>query len=473
MEVMKYIDFLCMKKQLKKHCYLIKLFTIVPLLTVSVYGEATTLSERNNSKIVIIGAGISGLSSARYLTQHGYHPILLEAQDKVGGRIRTDRSLGVPFDEGASWVHAPKGNPITPIAKRAGAQTFVTDDDSVAVYDIDGSQYTEKQLNNAENRFNREIYHLNGQKNQSFAESFYNTFPNRHNNRLWTYMLSAFLEFDTGGDINQLSSIGFADDEMFSGDDVIITNGYDKVTDYLAKGLDIRLNTRVNRIDYSGKTITIEINNGSYQAEKVVVTVPLGVLKRGVIDFKPQLPAKTQKAIKGLQMGAVNKFLLVWDKKTLPKPFWNDNLQYIGFTPTEKGKFNYFLNVDKFIDRSADVSALMTFAFGEYSKQTEQMSDQAVIEEIMQHLQIIYANNHTPLPKPTGFLRTRWSSNPNAYGAYSFSTVGIGNWAFEAFEEPIENKIYFAGEHTIRDYRGTVHGAYLSGIRAAKAIIKE
>lgn len=442
---------------------------VLSACTDSTKEQVATSSQSKNQKVIIIGAGISGLSAGKYLQDNGYQPTILEAQDKVGGRIKTDRSLGVPFDEGASWIHNPRGNPITPIAQQSGAETYMTDDFKVKVYDIDGNAYPDQQLTKAERQFNQILNSFDGNQKNSFADVFYNDYPQYKNDRLWTYMLSAFLEFDTGGDIKELSSSGFYDDETFAGKDVIITNGYDHITDKLAQGLDIKLNTRVNAINYKGQKIEIATNNGTYQADKVLVTVPLGVLKKGVIDFIPALPEKTQQAIDGLQMGSVNKFLLIWDNKTLAKPFWEDDLQYIGFTPKEKGKFNYFLNVDKLIDPSLGKYALMTFAFGDYSKQTEQMSDKEITDEIMSHLQAIYGKGQY-LPRPTGFLRTKWNENPNSYGSYSFSTVGISNNAFEAFETPVNDKIFFAGEHTVRDYRGTAHGAYLSGVREAKKI---
>jgi monoamine oxidase len=85
----------------------------------------------NGKTAVVIGGGISGLAAAKKLKEKGFTVIVLEAQEKVGGRMRTDRSLGVAFDEGASWIHGPKGNPITNLASQSGANTFLTSDDSV------------------------------------------------------------------------------------------------------------------------------------------------------------------------------------------------------------------------------------------------------------------------------------------------------------------------------------------------------
>jgi monoamine oxidase len=197
-----------------------------------------------------------------------------------------------------------------------------------------------------------------------------------------------------------------------------------------------------------------------FTADYVLITVPLGVLKKNVIQFAPELPANKTLAINGLGMGQVNKFLLHWDK-----PFWNNDLQYIGYTPEEKGKFNYFLNVYRLTQKPA----LMTFALGNYAVATEAMTDVEVIEAIMGHLRKIYGNM---IPTPIGLQRTRWASNNFSFGAYSFIAAGSSSQAFDELAAPVANKLFFAGEHTHRLYRGTVHGAYLSGIKAAEAIVK-
>jgi monoamine oxidase len=415
----------------------------------------------NGKTVVVIGAGISGLAAAKKLKQKGFTVVILEAQEKVGGRIRTDRSLGVAFDEGASWIHGSKGNPITDLAARSGANTFFTDDDNIGVFDIDGTAYSGNVLTNAENQFNDALDAVAkaGMVTQSFEQVFNSLYPAQANNRLWKYMLSAFLEFDTAGDISKLSSKYFYDDEQFGGEDVIVTNGYDKMTDFLAQGLDVRLNTRVSSVDYSTAKVKVVANGNVFEADYVIVSVPLSVLKNGAIAFSPALPNDKSTAISKTNMGNVNKFLLVWNTA-----FWDINRQYIGYTPETKGKFNYFLNVKKF----APINALMTFAFGDYATVTENMSDGSVVDEIMLHLKNIYGSN---IPNPNGLLRTKWSQNINAYGAYSYATNGTTTADFDTLAKAVNNRLFFAGEHTSRDYRGTVHGAYLSGIREADKII--
>lgn len=415
----------------------------------------------NGKIVIIIGAGISGLSAAKKLKKKGFTVIILEAQEKVGGRLRTDRSLGVAFDEGASWIHGPNGNPITNLASQSGANTFLTDDDNSAVFDINGTQYSDSVLTNTENQFNNAVDAVEnaGNINQSFQSVFNSLYPAQANNRLWKYMLSAYLEFDTAGDISKLSSKYFYDDEEFNGDDVIITNGYDKVAEYLANGLDVSLNKRVSVIDYSDQKVKVTANGNIIEGDYVIVSVPLGVLKNNAITFAPALPADKISAITKTNMGNVNKFLLVWNTA-----FWDTNLQYIGYTPDTKGKFNYFLNVKKF----TPANALLTFAFGDYATTTESMSDNDIINEIMLHLKSIYGNS---IPNPTNLLRTKWGQNINSFGAYSYATNGTTTADFDTLAKSVNSRVFFAGEHTNREYRGTVHGAYLSGLREADKII--
>jgi hypothetical protein len=140
-------------------------------------------------------------------------------------------------------------------------------------------------------------------------------------------------------------------------------------------------------------------------------------------------------------------------------------VQYIGYTPDTKGKFNYFMNMKKFLPSS---NGLMTFAFGNYATITETKSDTQIIAEIMIHLKSIYGNS---IPNPTNMLRTKWGQNINSFGAYSYPTNGSTSADFDTLANQVNNKIFFAGEHTEREYRGTVHGAYLSGIREADKII--
>lgn len=417
-------------------------------------------NESNGKTVIIIGAGISGLAAAKKLKEKGFNVIVLEAQDKVGGRLRTNRTLGVGFDEGASWIHGINGNPITALAQQAGMNTYQTIDDSRKSFDTGGVLRSATTYDNAED----ELYSIlnsmmnNGSSSQSFETVFNNLYPSKANDRLWKFLLSTYVTFDCG-DLNNLSSLLYNEGEEFGGIEKIATNEYDTIANYLANGINIQLNQRVSKIDYSTDKAKVTHNGTITEADYVLVTVPLGVLKSGNIQFVPTLPTAKQTAIQKVGMNCVNKFLLTWNTA-----FWDD-VQYISYTPEIRDKFNYFVNVKKF---HPSVNALMTFAYADYGRQTETMTDAQVIDEIMFHLKDIYGNS---IPNPTNMLRTKWQTNENSFGAYSYTAVGTEMRHFDDLAEEVDDKLFFAGEHTEADYFSSVHGAYLSGIREANKII--
>ena len=411
-------------------------------------------------KVLIIGAGIAGLAAGKKLKSRGFEVEILEAQNEIAGRLRTNRSLGLAFDQGASWIHGSRNNPITDLARQAGMNTSPTDDDSLLAYDMDGSLINDNLFTQEERNFRNILnsLHRSGSLGRSFEEVFNSSYPNYINNRLWKFFLSAYLCFDTG-DIDKLSSLYYDEGEVFGGEELLAINGYDKIPHYLANGLNIKLNQRVNKIDYEGTKVKVYHNNQVTEGNYALVTVPLGVLKANRIEFKPALPQSMQTAISKVGMNCVNKFLLVWDRT-----FWGQE-QYLAYTPNIRDKFNYFLNLNKNIPNA---NALMSFAYADAGRQTEALSDGEVIAEIMLHLKAIYGNN---IPNPRAMLRTRWQADENSFGSYSYPTRDTEMKHFDDLAKAIGNKVFFGGEHTSRDYFSTVHGAYLSGLREADKII--
>ena len=414
----------------------------------------------NGKTIIVVGAGISGLAAAKKLKENGFNVIVLEAQSKVGGRLKTNRSLGVAFDEGASWIHGTAGNPIASLAQQAGMNTAFTDDESILAYDLGGVLHSDSNFSDTEDKFYTVLETLknNGSSTKSFETVFNELYPTYCNDRLWKFFLSTYLTFDTG-DLNMLSSLLYNEGEEFGGEERISVNGYDTIPSYLAIGLNVQLNQKVTKIDYSNTKILVSHNGTVTEADYVLVTVPLGVLKANKIDFVPSLPNTKQNAIQKVGVNCVNKFLLTWETA-----FWDDE-QYICYTPDIKDKFNYFVNVKKY---QPTVNALMTFAYADKARQTENMTDQQIIEEIMTHLRDIYGND---IPYSKNILRTKWQTNEYSYGSYSYTAVGTEMRHFDDLAEEIDDKIFFAGEHTEIDYFSTAHGAYLSGIREADKII--
>lgn len=448
------------RKFIKKTLAGLPLIFLAPSLLANSCSSEDETETPNGKSVIVIGAGISGLAAAKRLKEKGFEVTVLEAQEKVGGRLKTNRSLGIPFDEGASWIHGINGNPITNLAQQAGMQTFETVDDSRKSYDIGGILRSNTVFDNTETEYYNILSTLKNSGNpaQSFQTVFQNLYPNKFNDRLWKFFLSTYFTFDRG-DLDKVSSVLYDEGEEFGGVEKIATNGYDTIASFLSFGLNIRLNERVSKIDYSNAKIKITHNGSISEADYVIVSVSLGVLKANKIEFLPSLPAAKQNAIQKVGMNCVNKFLLTWNTA-----FWDD-VQYISYTPEIRDKFNYFVNVKKF---SPNANALMTFAYADYARQTETMSDSQVISEIMSHLKDIYGNS---IQDPVNLLRTKWQNNENFFGSYSYTAVGTEMSHFDDLAEEVNDRLFFAGEHTEADYFSTAHGAYLSGIREADKII--
>ncbi|HAD11253.1 MAG TPA: amine oxidase [Saprospirales bacterium] len=433
------------------------LVALSPSLLASCHPDDANFKDKS---VIVIGAGIAGLAAARKLKDNGFQVTVLEAQDRVGGRLRSNRSPGIAFDEGASWIHGINGNPIANLAQQAGMETFHTNDESIVSYDLGGVKRSDSAYANAEEAFYNILETLKnqGSANKSFETVFFEQYPQYANDRLYRFFLSSFVTFDLG-DLDQLSSLLYDEGEEFSGIEKIAVNGYDTIPAYLAQGLDVQLLQKVTQIEYAGAKVLVTHNFTASEADYVIVTVPLGVLKKNIITFLPALPVAKQTAIEKVGMNCVNKFLLTWDA-----PFWDDK-QYIVYTPEAKDKFNYFVNIKKIHPAT---NALMTFAYADYGRQTESMTDAQVVQEIMAHIRDMYG---VGIPDPTQLFRTKWATNEYTFGGYSFTALNTEMRHFDDLAAELNNKLFFAGEHTEIDYFSTAHGAYLSGIREADKII--
>ncbi len=154
----------------------------------------------------------------------------------------------------------------------------------------------------------------------------------------------------------------------------------------------------------------------------------------------------------------MNKFLLLWDEQ-----FWDD-ADFLAYSAERRDLFNWFVNVDRVAPGTA---ALMTFAFADEALRTETLTDEEVVALVMVHLRDMYG---AQVPSPRAMRRSRWCTDEWTRGAYSFTSTTTDMSHFDALAAPA-GRVHFAGEHTDRANFSTVHGAYLSGRRAAREIL--
>ncbi|MBK7316068.1 FAD-dependent oxidoreductase [Candidatus Villigracilis affinis] len=424
-------------------------------------------SSSREAEVLVLGAGISGLAAARTLADKGVSVILLEARNRIGGRMWTDTSLGLPLDLGASWIHGVKGNPITALAKQFGVETVVTDYDNGILYDFDGRELSEDDYKEVEDLFESiygEVAQMQDDTDtdmplqQAFDEVVSKMdLSTEELHRLDFYIQGQFA-LELGADPDNLSLWEWDQDEEFGGDDVVFPQGYNQIADGLAKGLDIRLGVKVTHISYGADGVDVETSSGTFSGEKAVVTFPLGVLKQAAVKFDPPLPESKQSAIDRLDMGVLNKVYLKFSEV-----FWDEEFEGISYLGEETGEWCDWLNFVPYINEPV----LMAFHGGAKGYAIEELSDDAIIAGAMKTLRVIYGES---IPEPEGYLITRWGRDPLAFGSYSHVPPFASGEDYDALFEPVDDVLYFAGEATSREYPATVHGAYLSGIAAAEEI---
>jgi monoamine oxidase len=411
--------------------------------------------------VIVIGAGIAGLAAARRLVELGYETIVLEADGAAGGRIRTDWTLGAPFEVGAGWIHGPDGNPISALAEAAEAGPFVTDDESFQVFAANGDPVPAADIEAGYKRLEKLYATIDDELDSDMALSraIARMGGKLNSDAIVNWMISAYTEFSTGGPIDKLSAYYFDEDGVYPGDDVVLTAGYDAIIKPLARGLDIRFNTRVTAVSYEkGEGGLVSTNAGDFEASFVICTVPLGVLKAGDVRFDPPLPKTHLSGIDKIGMGNVTKLALKFDKA-----HWPEDVQYFGLMTETRGRWNYFLNYRTF----SEENILLGLCFGDYARQVEAMGDQEMVADCMDAVRTMFG---AEVPEPSAHLATRWSKNPNSRGAYSYSAVGSQPKHFDDLAAPVADTILLAGEHTNFEYHATVHGAYQSGLNAAQII---
>ena len=413
-----------------------------------------------DERIVVIGAGAAGLAAAQDLQVRGFHDVvILEARDRVGGRIWTER-LGddVPVELGATWIHGIRRNPVYEIVQRNNIATAPTDYGNEVRYDQTG-----RELGSADEELWRVYWRMAYARPDLSLQEVFEEFVDVNGldadgRRSWRQSLNSMFEQEFGADISDLSISSWEGGSDLRGGDVVIPGGYSQVTDVLAEGLDIRLDHAVERIDYSGDEVELTTGSGqAFEADRVIVTVPLGILKSGLISFEPPLPVSKQESIDALRMGVLNRTSLLFDDV-----FWKPDVEWIGIVGEPPGQWAETLNLYPYQQQPV----LAMFNPGTFGVETEQYTDDELTAQALAALEGVFGK----VPEPVDSVSTRWNSDPWARGSYSYVPIGASFTSYRELAKPVGGRLFFAGEATQSQYPSTVQGALLSGQRAAVQI---
>ena len=425
------------------------------------------------AKVIVIGAGMAGLSAARRLVDdYGYRDkgqvIVLEARNRLGGRISTNHDLGAPVDLGAIWIHGSQGNPVSALADRYRAARIPTDYEAFHLYDTDGRLLRDTEVNKVNTLFEQilskaERYAAEDlEGDQSFSRTLEEIDAGDGltavQKRILSYDYFTNLELDFTLKLSELSSLQLNQDEEYPGTDKLFPGGYAQIPQGMAAGLDVRLGTAVQAIDWSGHDVRVTTNRGVFEAQRCVVTLPLGVLKAGKVRFSPQLPAPLRGAIDSLGFGAAHRLALLF-----PRVFWDRNTEFFGYTSPENGE-HFELNE---ASRGTGKPILTVNTTADFARTLDGLSAERAAARIQPALRKMFGSS---FQSPIRMVASDWVHSPWTQGAYTYWQVGASGEDNNVFTDPLHGRLFFAGEHASAAYPGTVHGAHLSGRDAAQKL---
>jgi monoamine oxidase len=427
-----------------------------------------------NFDTIVVGAGVAGLTAARLLTQSGQRVVVLEARDRVGGRVWTERTNGHVTDLGASWIHGITDSPVAAAADSFGMRTveftvggYQPDSRPIAYFGPDGDRLPHA----AAKSFARDVHALDAALVDiiaaSAADASYRDvteqalagmgWPKERAQRVREY-LEHRSEEQYGAWIEDLAAHGL-DDDQIDGDEVVFPDGYDQLPAGLAAGIDVRLEHVVSAVRWSPEGVVATTHQGRFTAGNAVVTVPVGVLQSDHFTIEPPLPEPVAGALSRLSMNDFEKVLL-----RFPSKFWDDDV-YAMRQQGPQGKWWH-----SWYDLTAlhGVPTLLTFAAGPAAVETREWDQSRVVESVMEQLRRLYGDR---VVAPTVVRITHWRNDPFARGSYAYMTVGSTTSDHDALATPIGGVLHLAGEATWTDDPATVTAAMLSGHRAAQRIV--
>ncbi len=419
----------------------------------------------NAKDILIIGGGIAGLTAARCLTEAGLHVTLLEARDRLGGRIYTQPEAQYPVELGAEFVH---GRPQELLALAAEA--------GVPIVPVEGGFRRKSGGSWAEaGSLMAKVDHLFArmpadEPDQSFQHYLDRTGESEEVLQQAMGYVEGFHAADPALiSVHSLIRDSRAEEAIQGDHQYRVASGYQSMVQAVVDRIDRQncnrvMNCVVQEISWRKNEVVARTSQAEYVAARAIITLPLGVLKSNSIVFSPVLPEK-QNACSFLEMGPAVRVSLCFCEK-----FWerDSEMTDLGFLFTDDPQFPTW-----WTSNPLPYPILTGWAAGGYAVAYSGQSRSEIVHSAVQALGRIMSVDARSLGQQmTSAFTHDWQSDPFSRGAYSYAAVG-GIAAAEELAAPVEETLYFAGEATNCDgYNGTVHGAIATGRRAAQELLQ-
>jgi monoamine oxidase len=425
---------------------------------------------------------MAGLVAARLLHDSGFAVTVVEARNRLGGRLWTDHSLGAPVDLGGSWIHGADDNPLSDWCRALGIQLAITSDEERYWYENKlvmersqawrrawrGRAIADLALTGAV-QYQRLMRRLGRKMNLSLAAVIEPVLQNRWLPDLDRRVLASIVATSEGVQGAPAEYIDIEDwfPREAHGVNALPIGGYEQLINDAATGLDIRLNEPVETVAYNSEGVHVVTGRATLHADVALITVPLGVLKARKLRFDPPLDAAHHTAIERIGYGGegvLGKVIL-----RFPHRFWPADCQWflsLPPSPLQRGLFSAWISLESVVG----APILMAFTNGHAAANFDRNCTDADVQAVA--LSVLERMFPGQAPLPTGFLFTRWLSDPWALGSYSYPAVGSTQADRLAYSEPIASRLFFAGEGTQTQDFGTVHAALRSGEAAAERIYR-
>lgn len=272
------------------------------------------IDEERGPRVIVIGAGVAGLSAARDLAAAGASVIVLEARDRIGGRVHTDTSWGLPVEMGAAWVHALKGNPVVPLTQQAGLSLVPCDYDNEVIRDTMTARPSPAgyRASDQVDRLSDRLADSSPPASTSVASWMRQR--GLASNRFTSWALETGIVQEYGLNATALGSRALSEGGDFLGGDAFVSGGYSGIANVLAQGLDVRLISPVAEVASTGSAgVRVTLQSGAIlNADSAVVAVPVALVQAGLPRITP-LPANVRAAIGRLRTGDLEKVILRYD----------------------------------------------------------------------------------------------------------------------------------------------------------------
>jgi monoamine oxidase len=414
----------------------------------------------DTKSVLIVGAGMAGLAAARSLVDAGWPVRLIEARDRIGGRVYTNRDWGVPIEMGASWIHGTANDPMMELAHKAQAQAIPTDyygwaklavDPHLSPVDYDPDAWR-TFVERACDRVN------GGSLGAAVAAAAKRDELSSSDRAQLAFFVATEIEDEYAAGADQLSATTFDTGDYADGDQAVITNGYDALPKLLADGLQVVFKTPVTAIARREDSVVVHAGNQSFEGPAAIVTVPLGVLKAGSIAFDPPLPEGHIRAVNALGFGVLSKSFFRFNRRT-----WKTDNAFYLFLGTDPGAWAQWFTLP-----SAAGPIVVAFNAGDRGRSVETSSAADVTARALPIARQLFGGDISAVEVRT----SSWSTDPYARGSYSFHAPGSGLDDRRRLHEPISDRLYLAGEAVDVKNPSTVIGAVLSGRNAADQLMR-